>query len=301
MVQTGQISADNLDVFMPLIPGILQAQALDEEGFRFYGISVDDEAAGIIVIRERADNADLRFMYLLPERRRMGYMDQALSTVLFDLHREGFTRVIVNYVPSEYEAVAHICDRFSFVKHKTDRAFFRFRAAQIRKCKAVTYVPQGIVRLRALPDGIKQELYKRVDTRGYDISHIIKNTDLRNNVEERSLVYMEGDKPMGLMLVQDMKSLPDGDKSGAFGIVFPEGASADIALIYIGSTQVKAPLYLVSALARDILTVYEENEVITGYFPESHLTKLLEGTLGVQAMREMTGEFILDSLESYYE
>ncbi len=300
MVQTGLISEDNLDVFMPLIPGILKLQALDD-GFRFYGISVDGEAAGIVVIREKSDIAELKYMYLLPARRRMGYMDQALSTILFELRREGFDRVVGYYIPTEYEAVARICERFSFVQHKTDKSFFRFKVSEIRMCKAITYVPQGIVKLRALPNAIKQELYKKVDARGYDISHILKNPDLLLNLEEHSLVYMENDKPMGLMMVQDMKSLPKGDRSGAFGMVFPEGSSADIALIYIGSIQVKAPLYLVSALARDILTAYEDNEIITGYFPEGHLTKLLEGTLGVKGKREITGEFMLDSLERYYE
>lgn len=301
MVYTGQISPDNIDIFMPMIPEILISQSLSDDSMRFYGVSVDGEASGIVAVRLMNDTADLRFMYLLPNKRNQGYMDRAVTTVLFDLYREGFARVIMNFIPSEYRAVDRICERFGFTRHKTERSFFRFNVSQVRKCKAITYVPQGTLKLRALPAPLRNDLYKKVSDKGYDISHIISNPEIARSLEEHSLVYMENGKPLGLMLVQDMRSLPDPDKTGAFGRIFPEGSSADIALIYIGSTQVKAPLYLVSALARDILTGYRDNELITGYFPEGHLTKLLEGTLGIQAMREITCEIALDTLEKYYE
>ena len=301
MVHTGRIAPDNLDVFMPLIPDILITQHVREGDMHFYGISEDGEAVGVVVIKEAADTAELKYMYLLPAKRRRGIMDKALSDIMFELKDEGYTRLTMDYIPSEYPAIAHICERFAFTHHKTDKAYFKFTVDRIRKCKAITYNPQGTLKLRALPESIRQELYRQIKNKGYDISHILDDKTLKASVEEHSLVYMEADKPMGLMLVQDMKSLAASERTTAFGRIFPEGSSADIALIYIGSTQVKAPLYLISALCRDILAGYEENDIITGYFPDGHVTKLLEGTLEIKGLREVTSEIMLDSLEKYYE
>lgn len=299
MLRIGLISSDNLDVYMPLIPQVLCSQALKEGDMRFYGISVDDVAAGTIVIRERADIAELRYIYLVPDRRGYGYMDKALADLAFMLRDEGFSRITLDYLPSAYPAIAHMCSRFSFEEHASKSAFFRFPVHSIRKCPAVTYAPKDTIKLRALPEPAKKELYRNLEKQGYDMGHITGYPDVIASMEEHSLVYMERDKAAGLMLVQDMNDYRLRDKSMALGRVFPEGSSADIALVYVGSTQIKAPLYLISALCRDILTNYEDNDLITGYFPEGQITKLLEGTLNIRGLREMTASLSLDILERY--
>ncbi len=299
MVYISQISPDNIDVYIPLIPGILKTQALKEGDMRFYGISVDGEAAGTVVIRERADMAELRYMYLIPDRRGYGYMDKVLADLAFMLRDEGFSVITFDYLPSEYPAVARICSRFSFEEHAAKSAFFRFRVQDIRKCTAVSYMPRDTIKLRVLPDPARKQLYKNVERQGYDISHIISDHDVLASMEEHSLVYMEHDKAAGLILVQDMHDHRLRDKSLALGKVFPDGASADIALVYVGSSQLKAPLYLISALCRDILSNYEDNDLITGYFPEGQITRLLEGTLNIRGLHEMTASLSLDILERY--
>ncbi len=301
MVVTRQIAPDNMDVFIPYIPGAFLDDYTREGNIRFYGLSADDRAVGVVAVKETSDTAEISYIYMLPDQRRVGNADRVLTDILFELKNEGFSRVSMDYIPEEYPAIARLCERFAFSRHRTDRALFRFTVAQIRKCKAITYTPQGIVKLRALPESIRQELYRQVKNKGYDISHITDDPDSKSAIEEHSLVYMEGDKPMGLMLVRDMKSLALKDRASAFGRIFPTGSSADIALIYVGSSQVKAPLYLISALCRDILEGYGDNDVITGFFPDGHMTKLLEGTLGISGLREINSQLALDSLEKYYE
>lgn len=299
MLHIGIIGSDNIDVFMPLIPKVLCSQALKEDDIRFYGISVDGEAAGTIVMRERADIAELKYIYLLPDKRGYGYMDKAMADLAFMLREEGFSGITLDYLPSEYPAIAHMCTRFSFEQHASKSAFFRFPVRSIHKCTAVSYTPKDTIKLRALPGPARHELFRVLERQGYDIGHITNNPDLISCVEEHSLVYVERDKAAGLMLVQDMKDPRLMDQSLALGRIFPEGSSADIALVYIGSSQIKAPLYLISALCRDILTNYEDNDLITGYFPEGQITKLLEGTLNIRGLHEMTAILSLDILERY--
>lgn len=301
MVFVKQIAPDNMDVFVPFIPKILHRQYIDEKNMLFYGISTEGEAIGIVVLRESLDTVEILYMYLLPVHRRMGYMDKVLADIMFDIKDKGFTRLTMDYLPGEYPTIGRICSRFSFTENKTDRAYFRFDVEQIKKCKVMEYKPQGIVRLRALPEALRQELYKLVKNKGYDMKAVAADRSMLASVEEHSLVYMEREKPMGLVLVQDMKNLVIEDTTISFGRVFPHESAADIALIFVGSSQIKVPLYLISALCREILAEYKDNDVITGYFPDGHLTKLLEGTLGIKGMHEMTAVLSLDCLEKYDE
>ena len=301
MVFVKQIAPDNMDVFIPFIPKILYRQYIDEKNMLFYGISTDGEAIGTVVLRESLDTVEILYMYLLPVHRRMGYMDKVLADIMFDIKNKGFTRLSMDYLPGEYPTIGRISSRFSFTENKTDRAYFRFDVEQIKKCKVMEYKPQGIVRLRALPEALRQELYKQVKNKGYDMKAVLADKSMLASVEEHSLVYMEHEKPMGLVLVQDMKNLVIEDTTISFGRVFPHESAADIALIFVGSSQIKVPLYLISALCREILAEYKDNDVITGYFPDGHLTKLLEGTLGIKGMHEMTAVLSLDCLEKYDE
>ena len=298
MVQTGLISEDNLDVFTPLIPGILKVQALDD-GFRFYGISVDGEAAGIVVIREKSDIAELKYMYLLPDWRSRGHIDSAISMLLVNLYQEGYAYVQMDYIPSEYPQIAKLADRFSFRKYTTDRSFFSFKISEIKNCKAMSYTAQGILRLRALPPRIKDDLFKLMDKSGYDISR--KTIENDPDTLEQSLVYMEGEKPRGLLLVKRFAYKEGPGGVSMFGKVFPSESSADIALIYVGSKELKVPLYLLSALCRNFVTDFAANELVTGYFPEGHITRLLEGALGVRGQHEETAILDLSTMQRFLE
>ena len=301
MVFVKQIAPNNLDVFIPFIPKILYRQYIEEKNMLFYGISSQGEAIGAVVLREGGDTVEILYMYLLPVHRRMGYMDIVLVNIMFDLHEKGFSRLTMDYLPEEYPTISHISFRFSFSENSSDRAYFRFDVEQIKTCKVMDYKPQGIIRLRALPESIRQELYRQVKKKGYDMRAIMSDKEMLASVEEHSLVYMEREKPMGLVLVQDMKNIVAEDTTISFGRIFPHESAADIALIFVGSTQIKVPLYLISALCREILAEYKNNDVITGYFPDGHLTKLLEGTLGIKGMHEMTAVLSLDDLEKYDE
>ena len=301
MIAVKQISPDNMDVFIPFIPRILIRQYIDDKNNTFYGISLDDEAIGAVVMRETSDTAEILYIYLLPAHRSLGYMDKAMADIFFMLKDRGFSRLVMDYLPAEYPALQRISNRFSFSENRSQRAYFRFDVEQIRKCKVMDYKPQGIIRLRALPEPLRKDLYKQVKKKGYDIDAILPDKERMAMVEEHSLVYMEHEKPMGLILIQDMKITRTEDSLMAFGKVFPNDSTADIALIFVGSTQLKVPLYLISALCREILADYQDKDIITGYFPDGHLTKLLESTLGIKGMHEMTAILSLDLLEKYDE
>ena len=83
MIAVKQISPDNMDVFIPFIPRILIRQYIDDKNNTFYGISLDDEAIGAVVMRETSDTAEILYIYLLPAHRSLGYMDKAMADIFF--------------------------------------------------------------------------------------------------------------------------------------------------------------------------------------------------------------------------
>lgn len=303
MFAVERIDDTNVDIFLPLIPRVLQEWGSDERGWRFYGIVMDSTASGIVALSESADICRLRYLYLLSECRGLGVIEKALSAILFELYEQGFSRLTADYIPSEYPTIDSLLKSLSFTIQPTDRAYFRFQVKDVLGCKASTYAPQGVMRFKLLPEYQKETMYRMIRSHGYDIDQIL-GSDVgeigRLSFMEYSLVYMERDNPVGILMVQDMSEakLPEGGT--AFGKIYPEPSSATIALIYIGSTQMKAPLYLLSALCRNVLTNFQDNEILTGYFPMGHLAKLLEGTLGVRGNHEVSAVINLSGLEQYY-
>ncbi len=298
MVYAEEINAGNIDVFQPLIPKMLQQLSLTEENWRFYGIESRDEACGVISVFERGDTAVLRYIYLLPGYRNQGIIDDAITRLLVSLYNERFSFVQMDYIPSEYPNIAKLARRFDFKDYKSDRAYFKFTVADIRNCKAMSYSSHGIVRLRALPQNVRNNLYDLVVKSGYDVEASMFQSDI--NTLEYSVVYMEGDKPKGLLMVNRMDRNPK-TTDIAFGRVFPEASAADIALVYVGSKELRVPLYLLSALCQNVIRDFESTDIITGYFPEGHLTRLLEGTLNIKGRHEVSSVFRLDTLEDVLE
>ena len=299
MIYLEQLDGSNVDIFQPFIPESLQVQALSDDGFTFLGMVSDDIACGIIALHAVGDTAVLKYMYLLPDWRSRGHIDSAISMLLVNLYQEGYAYVQMDYIPSEYPQIAKLADRFSFRKYTTDRSFFSFKISEIMNCKAMSYTAQGILRLRALPSRIKDDLFKLMDKSGYDISR--KTIENDPETLEQSLVYMEGEKPRGLLLVKRFSRKEGPGGVSMFGKVFPSESSADIALIYVGSKELKVPLYLLSALCRNFVTDFAANELVTGYFPEGHITRLLEGALGVRGQHEETAILDLSTMQRFLE
>ncbi|MCR5594674.1 MAG: hypothetical protein K6G12_02395 [Lachnospiraceae bacterium] len=292
MVDLAQIGYENIEAFLPMIPPTLQRESIEDGEWRFMGIADDEAVAvGVIILRTEAQSAIIKYIYIVPESRNTGYINDAFSQLVFGLHDEGFVRLRMDYVPSEYPAISYLSKRFSFKENKTDKSYFRFCVSDVRRCLAASYAPKGVMRLKALPPALKNILFNKVKEKGYDISQF------GDNVMELSLVYMVNERPMGLLLVESLKDLRSGGRSGSIGVVFPESSSADISLIYISTGEMKAPLYLLSALCRNILKDFEDNDVITGYFDEGHMTRLLEGTLNIRGKREVMAVLSLDEIE----
>lgn len=304
MFLSEKVNGTNIEAFQPLIPEVLQRWAIEEEGWVFFGISEDMEAVGIVALSTFADTARIRYLYLLSECRGRGIMEWAVTRIMFDLYEEGYQWLEMDYIPSEYPMIDELAHRLEFDITKTDRAYFRFKASDIKNCKAASFVPQSIMRMKVLPPDKKQELYRMIRESGYDLNQLkgaVDDKDTDKSLNEYSLVYLEREVPKGALLVQDTSEskLPEG--AAAFGKIYPEPASVNLMLIYVGTFQTRAPLYLLSGLCRNVTKDFKENAILTGYFSLGHVTNLFEEALGVKGNREVTARLSLTNLERFYD
>ncbi len=286
-----EISPANLYAFDEMIPNILKVQALNEGGYHFYGISESNQAAGVVVFVERADAAEIKYLYILPYLRGTGVMDGMLMELFTELRDAGYKTISARYIPEEFENFVNISRRFGFSENVLDLAYFRFNAGDIKKCRASFYEPRGIMRLKYLPEEKKKKLFKIIDknmsTTMYDISSM-------EEVLPYSMVYLENDEPRGALIVENPRitMLPTSDDLTKF----PEPEAFDLVLFFVGTTTLKAPLYLLSGLCRIIQKELSDNVVMTGYFSEGHVTRLLEGSLGIKGHKEVCATLDLSEL-----
>ena len=110
-----------------------------------------------------------------------------------------------------------------------------------------------------------------------------------------SLAYMEGNEPKGALIVE----VPPKNEGPAVYEVnkYPETGAYDITLFFIGTGGQKAPLYLLSGFCQMIGKELPGNAVITGYFPEGHVSRLIEGSLGVRGQHEVHASLDLQMLD----
>ena len=286
-----EISPANLYAFAPLIPEVLQQQAMSMDSLHFYGISESEEAAGVIVFQEKVNVAEIRYLYMVPYLRGTGVMDQSLMELFLELRDKGFNYVQANYLPEEFTNFITISKRFGFSETKLDMAYFRFRAEDIKKCRASTFAPKGIMRLKYLPEEQKTKLFKIIDNNmtfyNYDITE-------KSEILPYSMAYLENDQPKGALVVESPRVtiLPATDEKQKF----PDPNAFDLVLFFVGTRTMMAPLYLLSGLCKVIQTELNDNVVMTGYFPEGHVTRLLEGTLGIKGYHEVCATLDLSML-----
>ncbi|MBR1669707.1 MAG: hypothetical protein IJ695_03330 [Butyrivibrio sp.] len=291
MAYIEEISPANLDAFDELIPKVFKEQSLNERGYRFYGISESDEAVGCVIFVERADTVEILYIYVLPYLRGTGIIDQMLMLLFLQLRDTGFSKVKFNYLLSETPEIAAISRRFEFEESPLDMAYFRFEAEVIKKCVVSTYEPKGIVRVRYLPPEKKDKLFKLIEKnlQFYDFDF-----NDREDILPYSMAYLEGEQPRGALIVQTPKTavMPLADDIKRY----PEPGAMDLTLFFVGTSTMKAPLYLLSGLCRTIQKEIDDSTILTGYFPEGHVTRLIEGALGVKGYHEVCATLELDTL-----
>ena len=285
------VSPNNFDVYNSFFPPVLKKRFMEEEGYAFYGISEESEAEGAVILQEVGDTAKLRFLYILPHLRGTGTMDMMLSELFLNLRNDYINYVSMYYVPKEQEVIRHLSQRFGFRERQLDYGYFKFTGEELCKTKAASITPQGIVRLKYLPEDKKERLWKLVKKymNIYDNKMFVQK-----EFAEYSVVYMENDDPKGVLLIQSPEM--SGEYKVETSAALPEKDAYDISLFFVGMGQQKAPLYLISALCQLIKKELPENTVITGYFPEGHVTRLIEGMLGIKASHEVCATLDLNLL-----
>ena len=285
------VSPNNLEVYSSFLPPVLMKKFIEEEGYAFYGINEGDEAVGTVVIQESGDRAKLRYIYILPHLRGTGVMDRMLSELFLRLRDEYVNYVSMNYIPKVHEFLGNLSRRFGFRERRLDYGYFRFTCDDIFKSKVASIAPQGVISLKYLPEDKRQRLWKLV-TKYMNIYEDV--SFVREEFMSYSIVYLENDDPKGVLLIHT----PDfsGDHTVENQSKYPENGAYDIALFFVGMGQQKAPLYLLSALCRIIKKELPDNTLITGYFPEGHVVKLIEGVFGVEARHEICATLDLGSL-----
>ncbi len=291
MAQIDLISVENLNAFIELIPPILKNKSVTEEGFFFYGISDGGSAAGVVIIKQIADDVELRYLYILPRFRGSGMMDQMLAELFVRLRNDGFNHLIMSYIPDEYQSLGYLSRRFGFEERVMDYGYFRFMVEDIKNSKVSTISANGIMRFKYLPDAKKHSLDKMIQK--YINVHGLK-LSTKKEMLPYSLAYMENDEPKGALIVE-IPSMSDGPTFDDLKS-YPEAGAYDIALFFVGTGGQKAPLYLLSSFCQMISKELPENALITGYFPEGHVSKLVEGALGIKGHHEVTATLDLRTI-----
>ena len=291
MADIGIIEINDLPAYDDLIPSVLKEMLISGERIRFYGIEDMQTAAGIVAVKEKADVAEIVYLYILPYLRGSGVMDEMLAQLFFYLYEDGFSYAQMNYIPDEYPAIANISKRFGFAEKELDFAYFDFVPEDVEKSKAAAISPRGIVRLMYLPESRREILFKAIEKnmKLYDYQ-FSKNSDIL----PYSLVYMDGDNPKGMLAVENKKQsirrLKEGYES-------PGRGAYDITLFYVGTVSQLAPLALLSGLCNLLKTDLKDEEVrMTGYFPEGHVTRLIEQVLGIRGKHEVSAVLDLSRL-----
>ncbi|MCR5155862.1 MAG: GNAT family N-acetyltransferase [Butyrivibrio sp.] len=291
MAYIEEIIPGNLQAFDLLIPDVLKKESVLHGGFHFYGISESDEAVGCVITEDRADTAQIRYLYIAPFLRGSGVMDQMLMTLFLELRESGYGKVAMDYIPGEYEVLTHMSRRLGFTEDRMDLSFFRFKAEDIKKCAVASYDPRGIIRMKYLPEDKKERLFKMIDK---SFSFYDFNLPGRGDILPYSMVYLESEQPRGALIVQSpsISVLPATEDIKRF----PEPGSLDLTLFFVGTTTLKAPLYLLSGLCRVIRKEIDDKVIMTGYFPEGHVSRLLEGTLGIRGSHEVRATLNLSTI-----
>ncbi len=283
MASIAEISSNNLDAYIDLIPEVLREQSLEFDGFHFYGIEEAGEAAGVVCLRLSADIAEIKYVYMLPFLRGTGIIDQMLAYLFVLLRDDDYTQVTMKYIPEEYPFFRTLARRFGFTEHRMDYAYFRFKVEDILKCRAASFEPQGIMRLKYLPADKKNMLIKMVEKRFnfYDYKLSLKEED----VMPYSLAYLDGETPKGVLVVDDprSKNLPTSDDIKRY----PEPGAYELTLYFVGNNANKAPLYLLSGLCKMVEKEFPPETTLTGFFPEGHVVQLIENTLNVKGYHEV--------------
>ncbi len=290
MASIGKITGDNIESFGGLIPELLKQGFLSGEDLRFYGIEEGGAAAGVVVVRDSVETAELKYLYILPEYRGTGLMDEMLTVLFLLLRNEGFRYIQMFYIPEIYPTLRYMSKRFGFTEKPMDFAYFRFTPGDIQKSKAAAINPQGILRLKYLPEDKKKYLF----------GFIRKNLNFHNMAFDRtnevlpySMVYMTGDTPKGALVIEH-KSVENAAASEEYS-TYPEPGAYDFTLFFAGAVDQKAPISLLSGLCKLSQKELPENTRFTGYFPEGPITRLIEGALGIRGQHEVAATLNLES------
>lgn len=286
-----EISPENLAAFDSFIPELLKSASLSEAGYRFYGIIESEEAAGCVIMKITGDEARLRYLYIIPHLRGTGVMDQCLSQLFIDLQEEGIGYVRMDYFPEEFETLRYLSERFGFTEKSLPYSYVRFGTKEIEKSRALNFEPQGIMRLKYLPEPKRLKLYKLIDRHITFYDHRI---DEKKDILPYSIAYMEKDEAKGALVVES----PNVDVLPAMDDLkrYPEPGAYDMTLFFVGTTGKMVPLYLLSGICRIIRTELPANAIMTGFFPEGHVSTFIEGVLGIKGHHEVRASLDLSSL-----
>ena len=139
------------------------------------------------------------------------------------------------------------------------------------------------MRVKYLPEPAKEMLFNMIEK---SLSFYDFKLQKREDILPYSMAYVEHDRPRGALIVQTpslavMPAVSDIKK-------YPEPGALDLTLFFVGTTTLKAPLYLLSGLCQIVDKEISDNVTMTGFFPEGHVTRLLEGALGIRGFHEVS-------------
>ena len=285
MAVIGELSPELLETYAPMIPRRFFT-ASEDGAVRFFGIKNGTEPAGVVVVQTRADLAQLRFLYIEKSLRGTGVMAELLTELMLDLRKDGTCELFCNYVPAAMPRLDQLLIRSTFSFHDTGHAYFRFPAKSLKRnvLPANKELEKRLIPLDKLPADLRSRMSGRIKGSGY----LVDVNTLPPEDTKGSMVYMEGENPRGMLLLLRMDDLAE-----------PDREVIDLGLFYISSEHTSVTLTLLRSLVDSIASIPDQEQMITGYFPDAAPVALLERVLGVRAQRERVASMRLTNLDMY--
>ena len=274
MEQLILVTADTISIFSRFIPDLIKEEYLSGENFLFYGITWENTACGIVILKPDGDSVILQYLFLEEEFRGFGVGTRIFTATLLKMYEAGYTAVTISYCPTDSPAIERILKGYPYTVTPLEKGIFSFRLKDINDASALKGSHSHVVALRQMSDMNLKLLGNQLADTGNDLVPLpLRQTDY---LADCSAVYMEKDTPAGILLLCR-------DETG--GLSIP--------LLYSSASDSTAALKMMCFVYERSMAEFPEDTRVQIHVIHGGLLKLLEKITGQTADRQQKVEISL--------
>ncbi|MCR5101436.1 MAG: hypothetical protein K6B41_08790 [Butyrivibrio sp.] len=280
MAYLNEVEGIEIQKIMKFLPESIIDEYKDTPGYEFYQIEDKGENIGVIACMPDNENIWIRYVYIVPYMRGQGIMNRSLDQLSVMFWGDGYQRMMIRYVPFMNPEFKSYCESSDYINVHNGSAFFEFNLIDVVRAQALKGEPRNVIMLGDLSLTKRNELYEKIKNSGIALIDF-------DNIEKRylinySLVYVENNKPSGLVLLE--KNASDG---------------LGIALFYLASGKATAAYYMIIGLKKVLENYFSLETKLSFFCRNPYLTRLLEKMLETKGYREVISELDLNTLDKY--